>query len=653
MGLLNVLRHWLGWRSRKAGLPRAVVDLGESQPYLLVTYHDGSQELIAKDTYDYLHAQNSQSHEQDRPPSQRQLDGMLAGVTRVRVLAGGMSRGEPLATDELVDVHTKESLEALKEALRVREDPGTFKHCCCMGGPTLELYSDTRLLARLAIHHGHSIRWREWNPDAQLSRPGLLGRWLADMGIDGEVLNAIYTQRYSGELPFPVPTSEQQRKAQKLVRRAYLLGQESRFQMAIDHCTEALESDPECAVAYGVRATVRAGLEEHEGAIADVNRMLELGPELPKFYILRSKSRYCTGDWEGALLDCREALRLEPGLVEAYSTRGGIYEGLGRLAEAVREYEALVELEPESSSAHLDLARARSQNGDLSGSLESLNKALDLDRDNLAALFYRGLVFSRLGRPRESIQDLTKSIERDPSVPLAWVARGRVRARTGDDKGASEDFQRATELTASPATTCELRHSLALQDGEYQEAIEMLSNAMDIVPDGQELLLKRASARWMAGRLDEAAEDYNQAFLATGGSWHLYLGRGYVFAELEDYEAALTDLEEAVRLSREGKDPRGTAYSLNGHGLALAGLGRVDESFKDFEESLRICPRNAWVYFNRASVLERLGRLSEAMQDYQKALECQEPALAPRQREQAQIFIEQRNAVGIQGRSVR
>ena len=49
------------------------------------------------------------------------------------------------------------------------------------------------------------------------------------------------------------------------------------------------------------------------------------------------------------------------------------------------------------------------------------------------------------------------------------------------------------------------------------------------------------------------------------------------------------------------------AFALNGRALALAELGRMDESTRDYEESIRLCPTNAWAYYNRGIVLYKRG----------------------------------------------
>ena len=117
-------------------------------------------------------------------PSQAELDAVLAKVDRLRVLAGGMMRDQPLGTDVLLDIRNRAEINALREALRIEENPETFSHCGCLGGPTAECYTGRGLVATLSFHHGHGLRWSRWKHDAKLAEPASLLKWFTRHGIE-------------------------------------------------------------------------------------------------------------------------------------------------------------------------------------------------------------------------------------------------------------------------------------------------------------------------------------------------------------------------------------------------------------------------------------------------------------------------------------
>jgi len=132
---------------------------------------------------DELMAQYLQSTAPD--PTQASLDGLLASVTRVRVIAGGVMHGKAMGTDVLLETADAADVAAFRACLKIVEDPRTFGHCMCLGNPALELYAGDELVATIGFHHGQSIRWEAWKHDAVLQDGNGLVNWLAERGVTG------------------------------------------------------------------------------------------------------------------------------------------------------------------------------------------------------------------------------------------------------------------------------------------------------------------------------------------------------------------------------------------------------------------------------------------------------------------------------------
>jgi hypothetical protein len=123
-------------------------------------------------------------------PTQESLDAMLSQATRIRVMSAGMSGDEllVLSTNEsaqaevLLDTSDKQQVAAFRDLLEIVEDTDTFGHCMCVGWPTLEFYAEGRLISRIGMHHGCSIRWAKWKWDAHLKNNVALLDWLAANG---------------------------------------------------------------------------------------------------------------------------------------------------------------------------------------------------------------------------------------------------------------------------------------------------------------------------------------------------------------------------------------------------------------------------------------------------------------------------------------
>src|SRR5262249_13376188 len=161
-----------------------VAGLNDDSTHLLIDHGNGAVMVMDREMFDYLY---EESRAPD--PAQRHLDELLPRVDRVRALASSMFRGRALGTEVTLDTTDPKPLAAFRQALRIVEDPLTFTHCGCLGGPTLELYADQELVATIGLQHGHSIRRVEWKHDARLRDGQALTDWLTRQGIEPALLD--------------------------------------------------------------------------------------------------------------------------------------------------------------------------------------------------------------------------------------------------------------------------------------------------------------------------------------------------------------------------------------------------------------------------------------------------------------------------------
>jgi predicted AlkP superfamily phosphohydrolase/phosphomutase/Flp pilus assembly protein TadD len=97
-----------------------------------------------------------------------------------------------------------------------------------------------------------------------------------------------------------------------------------------------------------------------------------------------------------------------------------------------------------------------------------------------------------------------------------------------------------------------------------------------------------------------------------------------------DFEAGRPESAILVyeKLLREAPQDASLHTSLAG---ALGAVGRFDEALRHLDTAVRLNPLSVEAYHNRAVILERRGRISEAIEEYRKALRYR-PAYAPSRR---------------------
>ena len=91
--------------------------------------------------------------------------------------------------------------------------------------------------------------------------------------------------------------------------------------------------------------------------------------------------------------------------------------------------------------------------------------------------------------------------------------------------------------------------------------------------------------------------------------------RGLAKNALGQYEAAIDDCDEAIRLNPEN------AYAYKNRGLVKHFLGQHGEAIADYKEAIRIQPNLAENLYSRGKDKASFGHIQSARLDFEPALE--------------------------------
>ena len=180
------------------------------------------------------------------------------------------------------------------------------------------------------------------------------------------------------------------------------------------------------------------------------------------------------------------------------------------------------------------------------------------------------------------------------------------------------------EVYPSSASLVEkvLADAAALQvAGEPAAAVEKLRSLAILVEGIDDTLAAHAWSQ--AGSVLSGAGKYAEAVLAYDNVIRLqpecgeaYLHRGTARNELEQYKAALADLERALCLS-----PDVAAAIYSARGVAKSGLGQHEAARAEHALAVQLTPRCALVYMNRGVSKIHCGEHEAAVADFDAALD--------------------------------
>ncbi|WP_373547160.1 tetratricopeptide repeat protein [Chamaesiphon sp.] len=107
---------------------------------------------------------------------------------------------------------------------------------------------------------------------------------------------------------------------------------------ALTAYTEAIQIDPNNALAICCRGVAHYRLGNDRDAMIDYSRAIAIDPKLAIAYYRRGFLRYLAKDYLGAIADYNKSIELKPDFALAYSNRGYAYRDLYGEQEALLDW---------------------------------------------------------------------------------------------------------------------------------------------------------------------------------------------------------------------------------------------------------------------------------------------------------------------------
>ena len=177
------------------------------------------------------------------------------------------------------------------------------------------------------------------------------------------------------------------------------------------------------------------------------------------------------------------------------------------------------------------------------GAAEHANKAVKL---------------AQAGATEEAITEFTLAIQLSPKDAQIYNDRGLVYHRMNRFPEAMEDFSKAIEIAPKNYAGYSGRGAALVAQNQNDAALVDLNKALELKPDDAPTLRWRASAYRGLKQYDLAVQDFtavlsksdpNSSDQAKLAAADLLAKRGYTYSLAQQYENAINDYKEAIRLN--------------------------------------------------------------------------------------------------------
>lgn len=218
-----------------------------------------------------------------------------------------------------------------------------------------------------------------------------------------------------------------------------------------------------------------------------------------------------------------------------------------------------------------------------------------------------------------SIQYFNQAIKAKPYLAQPYLFRSIAKLNLEDYRGAEEDASRCIELNPFITDAYEVRGVARQNLGKDREAVDDYSHALELLPNNRQLLFNKALAQSAVKDYAEADSTFAVLLKHYPGYENAYLGRARLRLEQTDTAAAIADIEHALSIDEN---------SFNGHTMLAdiamrRGKSEFPKAIEHIDKAVKLQPRYAGLYVNRAYLKYSTDDWFGAMADYDYALELE------------------------------
>lgn len=127
----------------------------------------------------------------------------------------------------------------------------------------------------------------------------------------------------------------------------------------------------------------------------------------------------------------------------------------------------------------------------------------------------------------------------------------------------------------------------------------------------------RGTVRYHRNEFDLAIRDYNEAIRLDPLNEVAYFNRGIVWLTTSEYDQAVSDFDQAIKLNPA------YASAYRNRGLARVAKGHYDEAISDYDQALRLDPRLAVAYISRGLAWKMKRDYGRAIADLGQAIKIE------------------------------
>ncbi len=187
----------------------------------------------------------------------------------------------------------------------------------------------------------------------------------------------------------------------------------------------------------------------------------------------------------------------------------------------------------------------------------------------------------------------------------------------GDLRRAEQLYRKVLTQDPKHPGALHLLGVIALQTGHAETAIELIEQAVSLVPDDADVYNNLGNAQQSLGRFEDAANSFEKALSLNPRLAETRANLGNTRNQLQQFELAIADYRAALDLKPELPEVRRN-LALN-----LLAVGQSEEALKNIIKAKALNPNSLEIDLSMGNILQELGRKEDAIECYSRILQVQ------------------------------
>ena len=331
---------------------------------------------------------------------------------------------------------------------------------------------------------------------------------------------------------------------------------------------------------------------------------------------------YHAYEFTGAALACyRNAAHLTPNDYRWRHLLGELNQRAGRLQESAAHYQAARRINPRYAASAVRLGSVYLQLNRPRDARRQFEAALELESDSAAARNGLGEVAAARQRPSEAIPHFQAALARVPQANRIHYSLAMAYRAAGDLEKAKLHLEQRGQVGVRPVDPLVdglsaliqgervhlIRGRLAFAAGQFQQAAQAFSKAVDAASDSVRARVNFGVALAKIDRTGKAVEQFKTALKLDSKNQTAHFNLGTIMAQQGNHRAAIHHYRAVVE--RSPKDLQANRELAK----SLLEVGRPEDAAQSFSVVVALAPGDETSLIQLADLMTRGGRYKETL----------------------------------------